>query len=200
MSQQVLSIVRREGLRLAGAALAAASCIPMLAMLPGGVVTVLALLGITATAAPVVGLGAFLAPIAQPLLILSVGMLVLGHLRCGWPPALLAAIGGLLVYLAMYVFVIPVPVMDHATMEDMTGMPVPTAVATPMDEMAGMNGMSETMSPMTGSAGMTNEPLFYLGLASLVSSFGLAWWRQHKHICQRIYLLPALRSIIARRF
>lgn len=82
--------MRRVGLRLTGVALAAASCIPMLAMLPGGVVTVLALLGITTTAAPVAGLGAFLAPIAQSLLILSVGTLVwaicvaAGHLP-PWP-------------------------------------------------------------------------------------------------------------------
>ncbi len=156
-------------LKLTGAALTAVSCVPMLAALPGGIVAVLGLLGITATSAPIVALTAPLAPIAQPLLLVSIGLLIAGHLRCGWLPALLAAIGGLLIYLAMYVLVIPFPTMDAMTMGTMPGMP-----------------------------GLTNGPLFYTGLALLVGSFGLGWWQQRKHICQPIHPLSLLRSAFTR--
>lgn len=156
-------------LKFTGAALTAVSCIPMLAALPGGIVAVLGLLGITATSVPIVALTSPLAPIAQPLLLVSIGLLIAGHLRCGWLPALLAAIGGLLIYLAMYVFVIPFPTMDTMMMEPMPGMP-----------------------------GLTNAPLFYAGLASLVSSFGLGWWRQRRNICRPIHPLSLLRSAFTR--
>jgi len=86
---------RHSVLKFASAALTAASCIPMLTTLPGGVVTVLALIGITATSAPIGALAAPLAPVAQPLLLVSIGLLIAGHLRCGWPPVLFAATGGI---------------------------------------------------------------------------------------------------------
>ena len=157
-------------LKLIGAVLAAVSCIPMLAALPGGIVAALGLLGITAASAPIVALAAPLAPIAQPLLLISIGLLIVGNLRCGWLPAFLAAIGGLLIYLAMYVLVIPFSVMDAMTMGTMPGMP-----------------------------GLTNGPLFYIGLAALVVSFGLSWWRQRKHICQPVHPLNLLRSAFTHR-
>lgn len=157
-------------LKLTGVALTAVSCIPMLAALPGGIVAVLGLLGITATSAPIVALTTPLAPIAQPLLLISIGLLIVGHLRCGWLPALLAAVGGLLIYLAMYVFVIPFPTMNTMTME-----------------------------PMPGMVGLTNGPLLYVGLASLVGSFGLGWWRQRKHICRPVHPLNLLHSAFTHR-
>ena len=157
-------------LKLTGAALTAVSCIPMLATLPGGIIAALGLLGITATSAPIVALTAPLAPIAQPLLLISIGLLIVGHLRCGWLPALLAAIGGLLIYLAMYVLVIPFSTMD-----------------------------SMTIGTMPGMLGLTNGSLFYAGLALLVGSFGLGWWRQRKHLCRPVHPLHLLRSAFTHR-
>jgi len=193
---------RHTVLKSAGAALTAASCIPMLAMLPSGIVTVLALIGITATSPPIVALAAPLPPVAQPLLLVSLALLIAGHLRCGWSPLLFAAAGGLLVYLAMYVFVIPASAVDDTTMEAMPGMPAATAVAHPDEGMAGMTDDVPGVQPieqMPGMPGLTNEPLFYAGLASLLGSFGLGWWRQRRNACQPLHPLRALRTTLGRR-
>ncbi|MEP6896002.1 MAG: hypothetical protein ABI986_10380 [Chloroflexota bacterium] len=147
-------------LRLLGAIVALVSCIPMLAMLPAGFATVLALLGLAAP--PLVAWATPFAPIAPPLLILSVAILVIGNLRCGWQPASLAALGGLLVYLAMYVFVTPVA----------------------MDVMSGMQGMTSAETSQPAMLGLTNAPMFYVGLILMVGSFGLVLWRRWQKICR----------------
>jgi LPXTG-motif cell wall-anchored protein len=145
--------------RLLGAALALASCIPMLAMLPAGFATILALLGLGAS--PLLALAAPLAPFAPSLLILSVAIFVFGNLRCGWQPAGLAAIGGLLVYLSMYVFVTPMA----------------------REAMTGMQGMILAQTPRSGMLGLTNAPMFYIGLLLMIASFGLVLWRRRQKIC-----------------
>jgi len=157
--------------RLFGAILALVSCIPMLAMLPVGFATALALIGLAAP--PLVAWATPLAPIAPPLLILSVALLVIGNLRCGWQPASLAALGGLLVYLAMYVLVTPVA----------------------MDAMTGMQGMIPAEISQPAMPGLTNAPMFYIGLTLMVSSFGLVFWRRWQKICHPFNPLAFLRIL-----
>lgn len=160
-------------LRLLGVVLALVSCIPMVAMLPAGFALVLGLVGL---ASPTIfAWAAPLAPIAPLLFILSVGLLVLGHSRCGWQPASIAALGGLLVYLAMYVFVVPI------TMDTMTGMEPMTPVDTSPTNMADMTGL-------------TNAPLFYAGLTLMAGSFGLVVWRRQANVCRPFNPFSFLRS------
>ncbi len=131
-------------LRLLGVALAVISCIPMLTMLPAGITVMLSLVGLSI--APMAAWAAPLVPFAPFLFGLSIVFLVVGHLRCGWQPASVVALGGALVYLAMYVVV--TPLADHAM----------TSPAMP--------GMTEAMPADTaipGMAGLTNAPLFYAG-------------------------------------
>ena len=156
--------------RLLGAALALLSCIPMLAMLPAGFATALALIGLAAP--PLVTWATPLAPIAPPLLILSVALLVIGTLRCGWQPASLAALGGLLVYLAMYVFVTPIA----------------------MDTMGEMQGMTSAETLQTAMPGLTNAPMFYIGLTLIVVSFVLVLWRRWQKNCRPFNPLTFLRA------
>ena len=157
-------------LRLLGAALALVSCVPMLAMLPAGFVAVVSLIGLTSP--PVVAGVAPLAPVAPWLFGVSVVLLTMGHARCGWQPAGLAAVGGLLVYLAMYVLVGPVV----------------------MDAMTGMEGMIASDAAQTAMTGLTNAPLFYLGLTLMVASFGLVGWRRRRGVCHPFNPLALLRS------
>src|SRR3990172_1903177 len=194
---------RYNTLKIAGAALTAVSCIPMLSLLPGGVIAVFALLGISATSAPIGALAAALAPVAQPLLLISIAMLIAGHLRCGWSPIFFAVIGGLLIYLAMYVFAVPAPLIDHAALETMPEMSPSTTVPNPDDPMAGMIDAApdaQSMAQLPGMVGLTNEPLFYTGLALLFGSFGLGWWRRRRDVCQPLHPLRAMRAAFARRF
>jgi hypothetical protein len=62
--------------RLLGATLALVSCIPMLAMLPSGFVTLLSLIGLATP--PIVAWAAPLTPVAPLLFISSVGLLIAG--------------------------------------------------------------------------------------------------------------------------
>jgi hypothetical protein len=157
-------------LRLLGAVGGLVSCIPMFAMLPAGFAAFLAVLGLAAP--PLVTWAAPLTPIAPLLLILSVTLRVIGNLRCGWPPASLAALGGLLVYLAMYVFV------------------TPAAMAT----MTGMQGITPPEISQPIMPGLTNAPMFYFGLALTVCSFASVFWRRWRKICRPFNLLTFLRS------
>lgn len=148
-------------LRTVGATLALVSCIPMLAMLPVGFATALSVIGLAAP--PLVAWAAPLAPVASLLFIVSVVLLVIGNARCGWQPASIAALGGLLVYFAMYVLVTP------ATMDA-------------MDTMSGMESMSPAQtSSMTG---LTNASLFYIGVTLMVISFALVLWRRIQRVCR----------------
>lgn len=88
--------------RAAGGVLAAASCLPMVAMLPPAAATALATLGVDASTGPWAALRRALDPVARPLLVLSVLLLIAGSLRCGRAPAALAAAGGALLYVSMY--------------------------------------------------------------------------------------------------
>ncbi len=88
--------------RAGGGVLAAASCLPMVTMLPGAAATALATLGVDASTGPWAALRHTLNPVARPLLVLSVLLLIAGSLRCGRAPAALAAAGGALLYVSMY--------------------------------------------------------------------------------------------------
>lgn len=158
-------------LRLLGTLLTLVSCIPMLAMLPTGFVTVLSFIGFTNP--PILAWAIPLTPVAPLLLILSVVLLAIGHLRCGWQPASLVAVGGLLVYLAMYVFITPLA----------------------MDTMSGMEGMSIPETSQTTMPGLTNAPMFYVGLTLMVGSFGLVLWRRWQKICRPFNPLAYLRAM-----
>lgn len=157
-------------LRFFGVVLALVSCMPMLAMLPAGFATALALLGVAAP--PLTAWTAPLAPIAPTLLILSVALLVIGDLNCGWQPASLAAAGGMLVYLAMYVFVTPAA----------------------MDTMPGMQGMTSVETAQSTMPGLTNVPIFYIGLILMVGSFALVLWRRWRKVCHPFNFPTFLRA------
>ena len=190
-------------LRVLGACLALLSCIPMVAMLPAGFVAVMGLVGLTA--APVIAWAAPLAPIAPYLFIVSTVLLAIGHLRCGWQPASVALVGGLLVFLAMYVIVVPTTMSQEttqtsipATAEAMAGMPT----AAPNGDMSGMEQATPVSAPplaMPGMLGRTNAPLFYVGVVLIISSFGLVWWRRWTKLCQPLNPLHELRSIVSVR-
>ncbi len=80
-----------------------ASCLPMVAMLPAAVSGALALVGLGASSAAVATLSPALRDVAQPLLLTSVAVLAVSDLRCSRATVALAATGGALLYLAMYV-------------------------------------------------------------------------------------------------
>ena len=152
----------------------------MLVMLPAGITAILSLVGLSI--APIAAWAAPLIPLAPFLFMLSIVFLVIGHLRCGWQPASVVALGGALVYLAMYVLVTPIP--SNA----ITGTPMP-----------GMAGGRPADIAIPGMAGLTNAPLFYAGLVLIAGSFGLVWRRRKTNVCQPITPLGVLRSILATR-
>lgn len=149
------------------------SCPPMIAMLPGAVATVLTTIGIKATAGPFAPAARALAPVARPLLVIATTVLVVGALRCGWLVAVVAAVGGTLLYLSMYV--------------------QPSASG-------GMAGMGMAAHPAVsgaaaraGATGPTNPPLFYAGLAALLGTFVWSAFRRRRRLCRPV-LLPARSS------
>ncbi|SDY78325.1 hypothetical protein SAMN05661080_04593 [Modestobacter sp. DSM 44400] len=79
----------------------------MVAMLPAAAATAFSVLGADATSGPWATVRRALDPIAQPLLIASVLLLIAATLRCGRGPALLVTAGGAALYLSMYI--IPTP-------------------------------------------------------------------------------------------
>lgn len=103
----IASSGRTPGLRAGAVALFVAGCVPMLVMLPAGVVGALDAVGIASEAGWVQALSRPLAPVAQPLLIVSTLLLGVGSLRCGWLPVASALGGGALLYLGMYVVTAP---------------------------------------------------------------------------------------------
>lgn len=92
--------MRGLGLGAAGVVLGVGSCVPMVAALPAGAAAVFGAVGITATVP-----GAHtIAPVAEPMLILSILLLVVGMARCGRALIVTAVVGGALVYASMYLF------------------------------------------------------------------------------------------------
>ena len=162
-----------RALRAVGVTVGAGSCLPMLAMLPGGIAAGLSVVGVKATAGPAAPLARFLAPAAQPLLVLGIAALVVATLRCGLRPALLAFSGGGLLYLSMYVL----PATSGAGMADMTG-PAHSLPAT---------------AARAGAQGMTNGPVFFLGLAALAATFLWSGARRQRTSCRPVHL--RLRSL-----
>lgn len=73
----------------------------MVAMLPSAAATVLGSVGASATG-PWGALSRTLGPVARPLLILSLLMMLAGALRCGWVSAAAVTLGGSLLYISMY--------------------------------------------------------------------------------------------------
>ena len=93
VSDRVGSLLRATGLvgTLVG-------CGSMAAMLPGIAASVLGGLGLTGSSLA----ARALAPVAEPLFILSTLIFLIGALRCGRLATLLAASGSLLLYLSMF--------------------------------------------------------------------------------------------------
>lgn len=113
----------------------------MLGILPAGFATALAFIGLAAP--PIVGWAAPFAPLAPYLFTIAIILIVIAHARCGWQPAGFAAVGGFLIYLAMYMLVTPA-------------------------EMNTMGGTGDTRPPMPDGAWITNTPLFYIHRISVV--------------------------------
>ncbi len=86
---------------------ALASCLPMVAMLPGGFAAALGFIGLGSTSAAVNTLAPQLNSVAQPLLLVSAALLAVTSLRCSRLAVASAASGGLLLYLGMYVITRP---------------------------------------------------------------------------------------------
>lgn len=163
--------VARRACGSVGALGAFAGCAGMVAMLPGAVAGVLGAIGITGSSA----FAQTLAPVAEPLFIASAVLLVLGALTCGRLVALLAVAGNVLLYLSMF---------QLASIGSIGG-------ASSHGSMSMMN----MQQPHDGSATPAAEPTsFYLGLALLVTAFGLSVWRRHRRECQ-----PLVRLRIALR-
>jgi hypothetical protein len=161
-------------LRIGAIALGIGSCIPMLAMLPAGIVAAGSALGVHATSGPAPPVGSALAPLARPLLVLATLSLVIAALRCGIRPAALAATGGTLLYLSMYVL----PSGGRA-MRGMANMAAPHS--------------TPTSAQRAGAAGLTNGPVFYAGLAAIVATYVWSGIRRRRHACR-----PAPRFAPAR--
>jgi len=157
-----------------GGVLTLASCLPMVAMLPGAVAALLATLGITTTSGPLAPVARSLAPVARPLLVAAVLLLVVGSLRCGIGPAILAAVGGTLLYLSMYVL--------------------------PQPSSPGMGGMAGMSSPhvggtagRAGAVAASNAPLFYLGLAASLGTFLWSALRRRRRACRPVRVTAIAR-------
>ncbi len=88
--------------RTLGGVGALASCLPMVAMLPGGFAAALGLIGLGSSSAAVRTLAPQLNSVAQPLLLVSVTLLAVTSLRCSRLAVASAASGGVLLYLGMY--------------------------------------------------------------------------------------------------
>lgn len=76
----------------------------MAAMLPGAVAGALTIAGLGASSAAFTTFAPALNSVARPLLLLSSALLAVSGLRCSRAAVTFAATGGLLLYLAMYVF------------------------------------------------------------------------------------------------
>jgi len=74
----------------------------MVAVLPGAMATGRGALGIRTTSGPFESLARGLAPVAQPLLIVGLLLLVVAALRCSWAATAIVLVGGVLLYVSMY--------------------------------------------------------------------------------------------------
>jgi hypothetical protein len=133
-----------------GAMVAALSCTVMLA---ATLVGLLSVIGLRVSLAFADAFNQFLSPIAQPLLITSLALIVIGLVLRGRVPVALALIGGALVYLAMFIL----PSRSGTTAE--------------MNSMSAMAGMSTTSSDPLSLA------VFWLGIAVLAVAFMVAYRR-----------------------
>jgi hypothetical protein len=127
-----------------GAVVAAINCTVMIA---ATIVGVLGVIGIRVSAEFADGFNGFLSPVAQPLPLVSLALIVIGVTPRGRVPVVFALIGSLLVYLAM--FILP-------------GGP---------SGMAGMGGMSASQADPFSLA------VFWLGVTGLVAAFIIAYRR-----------------------
>ena len=84
--------------RTLGGVGALASCLPMVAMLPGGFAAALGLIGLGSSSAAVRTLAPQLNSVAQPLLLVSVTLLAVTSLRCSRLAVASAASGGVLLH------------------------------------------------------------------------------------------------------
>jgi hypothetical protein len=133
----------------------------MLAMLPSGLAAFLAAFGVTTTSGPFAPVAEFLSPVAKPLLVVATLTLVAGVLHCGRLPAAVAAAGGTLLYLSMYVLPSPPSGEPH------------------------MRGMAD-MAPTAPTTATTNAVVFYLGLALFVSAYVLPLIYRRRGLCRPV--------------
>lgn len=155
-------------LRGGGVALGAASCLPMVAMLPGALGAGLATVGVSTTSGPLGALASAIAPVAQPLLLAAVVLLVVGSARCGLSTAVLAAFGGTLLYVSMYAL----PGTAHG---------------------ASMSAMAT--SHAVGSPTTTNAVGFYLAVATIAASFALSAVRRRARRCRPVWTLARAAAV-----
>jgi len=131
-----------------GVVIAAISCTVMIA---ATVIGLLGVIGIRASAEFADKFTQLLSPIAQPLLVVSLALIVIGLIPRGRIPIALALSGGVLVYLSMF-----------AVGSSSTG----------AADMTGMAGMSTTAADPVSLA------MFWLGVAGIGSALIIAY--QHK--------------------
>jgi hypothetical protein len=165
---------RGRGLQALGGVLALVSCVPMVAMLPGAVATLLTTIGITTTSGPLAPVAQGLAPIARPAAHRRRAPAAGGFAALRRGPAVLAAVGGTLLYLSMYV-------VPHPSSPGMGGM---AATSTPAQGTAGR----------AGAVGATNAPVFYLGLAAYLGTFLWSSLRRWRRACRpvRVTAIPPI--------
>lgn len=140
-------------------------CVGMASMLPGVAASILGAAGLTGSSL----VGRALAPVAEPLFIVSAALLVLGALACSRLPTALATGGAVLLYLGMWV--------------------LPSA-GSPAGSMGAMTSAQ-------GGAARADAATFWTGVALVVASFALSGWRRRRRRCRPFVLLhapPGVRS------
>lgn len=136
---------------VAGALVAAISCTVMIA---ATIIGLLGVIGIRASAAFADTFNTLLLPIAQPLLIGSLALIVIGLVPRGRVPVAMTLVGSVMVYLSMFV------------------------LGTSSSGGSQTNGMG-AMDAMAGMSTTTADPLslvaFWLGLGGIAISFFIAY-------------------------
>lgn len=137
----------------------------MVAMLPGAVAGALGVVGITGASA----IARTFSPVAEPLYIGSATLVVLGALACSRLVTLMAISGSVLLYLSMFQF---------ASGGTMNG-----------------SAMSGMVTQTNHQSKLHADPLsFYLGLAFLLTAFGLSIWRRRRQKCQPLLRVPLVTA------
>jgi hypothetical protein len=157
-------MMRRSPFGVLGVAGVALGCAGMGSMLPGVAVGALGAVGITGSGA----LARTLAPVAEPLFLVSAALILISALACSRLVATLSGAGVVLLYLSMF--------------------QLATGGAAGAPGLMSMTAMQQPHHP--GSALHANTVTFYLGLVLLVSAAALRVWRRRRHECQPLLRIP----------